>query len=97
MVVWLAALGIAAMGAEVCAQCGGGSEPAKPEPIELQPKKVETVKSAQTSKTEVAGPRWVCDQPMVTIDPVWRGEPMVFNFTFRNEGSANLQVKLKGG
>ena len=97
MIVWLAAIGVAAMGTNVCAQCGGGPEPEKPSPVKLEPKKEAAVKPAAASSPEVAGPRWVCDQPVVTIDPVWRGEPMVFNFTFRNEGTDNLQVLLKGG
>ena len=97
IIVWLAAISVAAVGTRVCAQCGGGPEPAKPGPTKLQPKKAEPVKPVAMSNTEAAGPRWVCDQPVVTIDPVWRGEPMVFDFSFRNEGTDNLQVKLRGG
>ena len=97
MIVWLAAIGVAAIGAKVCAQCGGESEPAKPDPAKLQPKKVGTVQPVAASDTKGAGPRWVCDKPVVTIDPVWRGEPMLFKFDFRNDGTENLTLKLKGG
>ncbi|MCK4624816.1 MAG: hypothetical protein KAV00_05870 [Phycisphaerae bacterium] len=41
--------------------------------------------------------KWACDQTTVTLDPVWKGKPLVFNFNIRNEGTANLHIRAKGG
>jgi|GEM_PF-2465403 len=42
--------------------------------------------------------KWVCDHTTVTIDPVWRGPKGVsFTFDIRNNGTAPLLIKAKGG
>jgi len=42
-------------------------------------------------------PKFVCEQPKITLDPVWQGEPLVFKFNVRNDGDADLRLKIKGG
>ncbi|MHC4234345.1 MAG: hypothetical protein ACYSUQ_04435 [Planctomycetota bacterium] len=40
-------------------------------------------------------PRWVCPNQTVTLDPVWRGQPLDYNFQIRNEGTADLRIALR--
>jgi len=40
-------------------------------------------------------PRWSCSQPVVTLDPAWRGPNFVFRFEIRNAGGADLTFLLK--
>jgi len=44
-----------------------------------------------------ASPRWVCLEPNLTTDPVWRGQQIECAFMIRNEGTANLKIKARGG
>lgn len=42
--------------------------------------------------------KWACDKETVALDPVWRGnQQLTFGFDIRNEGTADLQIKAKGG
>ncbi len=42
--------------------------------------------------------KWACAQQTATLEPVWRGSKTVtFNFDIRNEGTADLLIKAKGG
>lgn len=42
--------------------------------------------------------KWACDQTKVTLAPVWRGDQkLTFRFDIRNEGTADLKIKAKGG
>ena len=42
--------------------------------------------------------KWVCDEPTVSVDSVWRGDKkLTFNFHIRNEGTADLRMKARGG
>ena len=42
--------------------------------------------------------KWVCEQPLAVAEPVWRGDKAVtFNFNIRNEGTADLKIKARGG
>lgn len=42
-------------------------------------------------------PIWVCPEPKLTTDPVWRGQQIECAFMIRNEGTADLKIKAKGG
>lgn len=42
-------------------------------------------------------PKVALKEPKITIEPVWRGTPAVFNFTVANEGAGPLAVKVKKG
>lgn len=44
-----------------------------------------------------AQPRWVCDQARVEGEPVWQGKPASFAFVIRNQGTADLRIRAKGG
>ncbi len=42
--------------------------------------------------------KWACDQQTSTLEPVWRGEKtLTFQFSIRNEGTADLLIRAKGG
>jgi len=42
--------------------------------------------------------KWACDNTTVTLDPVWRGsKDLTFDFEIRNEGTADLKIRAKGG
>jgi len=52
-----------------------------------------------TSESTKGGPapRWVCDEPDLTTDPVWNGQQIECAFMIRNEGTADLKIKARGG
>ena len=42
--------------------------------------------------------KWACEQKTATLEPVWRGEKtLTFSFMIRNEGTADLRIRAKGG
>lgn len=42
--------------------------------------------------------KWACDQQTATLEPVWRGETtLTFPFLIRNDGTADLRIRAKGG
>lgn len=42
--------------------------------------------------------KWACDQQTVALEPVWRGDKqLTFTFNIRNEGTADLKIKARGG
>ncbi len=47
--------------------------------------------------TEGKIPRWSCQEPEITVEPVWRGEQITCEFSIRNEGEALLEIKAAGG
>ncbi len=42
-------------------------------------------------------PVYVCKEPKITAEPVWRGEKIDFVFEISNAGEGDLQIKIKGG
>lgn len=65
--------------------CGGGKK--------VSPKR----RGMKTSLTPDPNTKWACDQTTVTLEALWRGKPMVFAFEIRNEGTADLKIKARGG
>ena len=42
--------------------------------------------------------KWACDQQAATLEPVWRGQKtLTFPFLIRNDGTADLRIRAKGG
>ncbi len=42
--------------------------------------------------------KWACDQQTATLEPVWRGaKTLTFPFLIRNDGTADLRIRAKGG
>jgi hypothetical protein len=43
--------------------------------------------------------KWACDKTEVVLDPIWRkaNATLSFDFTIRNEGTADLKINAKGG
>lgn len=52
-----------------------------------------TSQPAKDNKTPV----WACSQQSIELEPVWAGEPISCTFTVRNEGTAELKIRTKGG
>lgn len=45
-----------------------------------------------------ADAKWACDQQTVTLEPTWRSDkPITFAFDIRNDGTADLEIKARGG
>lgn len=42
-------------------------------------------------------PKYVCSEPLVNADPVWKGEQIEFTFDIRNDGEGPLKILAKGG
>lgn len=80
--VWPAALCVAFMINHAAAQCSGGEEP--------------VVQKTAIPKPGGA-PSWSCPEATVTVEPVWYGQQIECPFTIRNEGTANLTIKARGG
>jgi len=42
--------------------------------------------------------KFFCENRVTTLDPIWRnGKDLTFPFKIRNDGTADLQIKAKGG
>ena len=42
--------------------------------------------------------KWACDKQTVALEPTWRSnKPITFTFDIRNEGTADLKIKARGG
>ena len=42
--------------------------------------------------------KWACEKTVVTLPPIWRRvEGVTFDFKIRNEGTADLRIRAKGG
>lgn len=42
--------------------------------------------------------KWACEETTVELPPVWAGKPkLTFDFNIRNEGTADLKIRAKGG
>lgn len=42
--------------------------------------------------------KWACAKRTVELDPVWRGhQQLTFAFDIKNEGTADLRIRAKGG
>ncbi len=42
--------------------------------------------------------KWACEQQMAMLEPVWRGEKtLTFPFLIRNDGTADLRIRARGG
>lgn len=42
-------------------------------------------------------PKFVCAEPLHTLEPLWAGGTAVFAYQIRNEGEAQLNIRLTGG
>lgn len=100
VITGLLIVSLLAAGSEVYAQCSKGAKGNEP-PVVVAAEKAKTgdtpEKAESAAEKKIPGPRWACDKPSITLDPVWRGEPLVYNFNFRNDGTEDLRVKLRGG
>ena len=68
--------------------------------------KARTLRNAAVNKKRKGNPKfemnpdakWACDQQTATLEPVWRGQKtLTFPFLIRNDGTADLRIRAKGG
>ena len=53
---------------------------------------------ARTALPPDPNAKWACDKTEVALPPVWRGaNDLTFSFDIRNEGTADLHIRAKGG
>jgi hypothetical protein len=73
----------------------GGKKPAAKKPPRRKPKR----NPRNAPLTPDPNAKWACDKTTVTAEPVWRssGKSVDFTFMIRNEGTANLKIRAKGG
>ncbi len=92
-------LGVSASPAPRARSGSGTLAKPKPQPTLKKGTKAAARKRFAKSKfTMDPNAKWVCDKDTVSLDPVWRGnQQLVFGFDIRNEGTAELQIKAKGG
>ena len=69
------------------ASCGGGETPAAWKPTA----------APEEDKKRSGPPRWVCEEPSILVEPLWRGDQIGCAFIIRNEGGADLKIQAKGG
>ena len=53
--------------------------------------------AAPTPSPDGPQPQWVCENPKITLDPVWSGTSAVFVFKVGNTGEGPLNIRVKGG
>ncbi len=56
-----------------------------------------TAQDGPVTGAEGDGPQWECDFPEIRAADVWRGNPIICDFEFRNAGSENLTIEARGG
>ena len=66
------------------APCGGDSEPA-------------ATKKAAEPAAPGTKPKLLCDASSITLEPIWAGKPLSATWVIKNEGDANLVIKIKKG
>ena len=71
--------------------CGGGSSAAEGKRFVDQPG---AEKKPSGGKK---GPKWVCENAEINLEPVWRGQPLHFPFKIRNGGNEDLRISARGG
>ena len=71
---------------------------AKQKPLAVS-KKARSGKARRPVKFEMdPNAKWASDQQTVTLPPVWQGnKKLTFTFHIRNEGTADLKIRAKGG
>ena len=65
----------------------------------ITPKRLSSRRSPK-DPTFVMNPnaKWACDQQTVTLESTWRSDKSIsFAFDIRNEGTADLKIKARGG
>lgn len=83
----------------------GGSTPRRPD-ARIQPaagpggaKALPRSRQAKDPKvaTEPPWPGWACKDNVLTLEPIWAGQPLTATWVIQNEGEGDLEIKIKGG
>ena len=56
-----------------------------------------TFTAAKSDRALASAARFSCAQPEIKIPPLWVDQPIKATWLVKNEGTANLVLKLKGG
>lgn len=75
------------------------TKPPTPEPESKKKEGCGDKSNKPAPKPTSTGPQplWVCKEPKVVAESVWRGQMAEFVFAISNEGEGDLNIKLKGG
>ena len=75
-----------------------GAPAVKPDSKPKPPRPVTSRSRAKSTFTMDPNAKWACDQQTAALEPVWRSDKsLTFTFNIRNEGTADLKIKAKGG
>ncbi|MCP4245978.1 MAG: hypothetical protein GY778_02915 [bacterium] len=71
----------------------------KPKPAATAVASVPAGKHPAEEQAEAGGPmpRWASAAQTITLDPVWQGKPLQYNFAISNKGESDLTIKLRKG
>jgi hypothetical protein len=76
---------------------GGKVKPGKSRKYQPKPRSTSRSRKKPSFKTD-PNAKWICEQTVCRVDPVWRGnQKLTFDFYIRNDGTADLRMKAKGG
>ena len=79
----------------------GGCNPVPKPPPVFRPTATTGDQAGKPATSQPAGapqgPAWSSDKTTVTAGPVWAGKPLTCTFTVHNEGTADLEIRAKGG
>ena len=53
--------------------------------------------AAERVATGGPAPSWTCVAQTITLEPVWQGKSMEYDFLIRNTGQADLTIQLRKG
>ena len=74
------------------AQCAGDDDSKTDAEKPALPKPVSAEQAAPG-----ATPKLVCDAATITLEPIWAGKPLAATWVVKNEGEADLTIKIKKG
>lgn len=60
-------------------------------------KKTITLDKPDTTLAPTSAAKFSCAETEVTVPPLWMDQPIKATWTVKNEGTANLTLRLKGG
>jgi len=79
------------------AQCAGDHGSKKHEHKPAPQKPVSAEQATDDKAVPGATPKLVCAAASITLDPIWAGQPLAATWVIKNEGEADLTIKIKKG
>ena len=83
----------------------GGAKPRRPEAVIQRSSAASGVRATPRSRqaqdpkvaTEPPWPGWACKDDVLTLEPLWAGQPLTATWVIQNEGEGDLEIKIRGG